>query len=137
MDTTLKSGTDSGTGRNQEATIRTLSDMDWVDLGLHEGGALTKLLITRGNSASNNLDFYVSCYLPAAYADNHSHEETEEVFYFMSGEGTFVLDGVRHAVRPGTVIHVPPGVMHSIINTGMENLVFSVSATPPEPRWNE
>lgn len=28
------------------------------------------------------------------------------------GEGSVVLDGVEHAVRPGTLVHIPPGVVH-------------------------
>ena len=29
-----------------------------------------------------------------------------------AGEGTVRLDGVEHAVRPGTIVHIPPGVVH-------------------------
>jgi len=28
------------------------------------------------------------------------------------GEGSVVLDGVEHAVRAGTLVHIPPGVVH-------------------------
>lgn len=30
----------------------------------------------------------------------------------LSGEGSVVLDGVEHAVRAGTLVHIPPGVVH-------------------------
>lgn len=29
----------------------------------------------------------------------------------LGGEGSVVLDGVEHAVRPGTLVHIPPGVV--------------------------
>ncbi len=34
-----------------------------------------------------------------------------------SGEGKAVLDGVEHAIADGSVIIVPAGTMHNIINT--------------------
>lgn len=116
-------------------TVLQAVDVDWVDLGKHIGGALTKLLITAESSGCKNLDFYISSYMPKACAEEHSHEESEEVFYFISGEGTFVLDGERHRVSAGTVIHVPPTVPHAIYNTGFENLLFVIAASPPEPMW--
>lgn len=116
-------------------TIRHAVEVDWVDLGQHIGGALTKLLVTGANAACKNLDFYISSYMPKAYAEEHAHEETEEVFYFISGEGMFLLDGERHRVSAGTVVHVPPRIPHGIFNTGFDNLVFVVAASPPEPMW--
>lgn len=120
-----------------EGVVRQATDVEWTDLGLHVNGALTKLLITKKNSGAKNIDFYISSYMPSAKAEEHSHEETEEVFYFLDGEGVFVLDGARHRVGNGIVIHVPPKVPHSIINTGFGNLVFVIAATPPEPMWTD
>ncbi len=41
------------------------------------------------------------------------------------------LSGERHVVRRHDVIFIPPGIEHSIINTGLENLVFLVITVPP------
>jgi len=30
----------------------------------------------------------------------------------LEGEGVVVLDGVEHPVRRGSIVHIPPGVVH-------------------------
>jgi mannose-6-phosphate isomerase-like protein (cupin superfamily) len=61
----------------------------------------------------------------------HVHEVAENVYYILKGAGVVELDGERHVVGPHTVIHIPPGVRHGIFNTGLEDLLFIVVASPP------
>ena len=42
----------------------------------------------------------------------HYHKRSTELYYVLSGEGSVMLDGVEHAVRPGSLVHIPPGVVH-------------------------
>jgi quercetin dioxygenase-like cupin family protein len=35
-----------------------------------------------------------------------------ELYYVLEGEGTVSLDGEEHAVRKGSLVHIPPGVVH-------------------------
>jgi quercetin dioxygenase-like cupin family protein len=42
----------------------------------------------------------------------HSHDAFDETNYGLSGEVTFIVDGVKHALGPGDVVHVPRGVVH-------------------------
>jgi len=42
----------------------------------------------------------------------HFHKRGTELYYVLSGEGTVTLDGVEHPVRAGTLVHIPPGVVH-------------------------
>ena len=42
----------------------------------------------------------------------HNHHANEEMFFVLEGEGTVSLDGVDHAVRKGSLVHIPPGVVH-------------------------
>lgn len=116
--------------------VRDITEWEWVDLAKHHEGALTKLLVTRENCDSKNIDFFLSSYAPKAYAALHSHDEAEEVFYFLDGEGLFLLDGERFTVRRGSVVYVPPKTEHGIFNTGFKELVFVVTASPPEPAWH-
>ena len=37
----------------------------------------------------------------------------------------------RSGLQPGDVIFIPPGIEHSIINTGLKDLVFLVITVPP------
>jgi mannose-6-phosphate isomerase-like protein (cupin superfamily) len=43
----------------------------------------------------------------------HYHKRSTELYYVLSGEGVVVLDGVEHEVRAGSMVHIPPGVVHA------------------------
>jgi mannose-6-phosphate isomerase-like protein (cupin superfamily) len=93
--------------------------------------AFSKMLVHPTNSDTRYFDFRISSYQPRGYAEVHSHEVAENLYYILRGKGIVELDGVRHLVEPGMVIHIPPGVRHGIFNTGVEDLVFIVVASPP------
>jgi len=42
----------------------------------------------------------------------HYHKRSTELYYVLSGEGAVMLDGAEHAVHPGSLVHIPPGVVH-------------------------
>src|SRR5262245_55690056 len=45
-------------------------------------------------------------------AREHYHKRSTELYYVLEGEGTVVLDGVEHRVHKGSIVHIPPGVVH-------------------------
>lgn len=42
----------------------------------------------------------------------HYHKRATELYYVLEGEGTVVLDGKEQPVRKGSIVHIPPGVIH-------------------------
>jgi quercetin dioxygenase-like cupin family protein len=42
----------------------------------------------------------------------HYHKIATELYYVLEGSGTVLLDGVEHEVRKGSIVHIPPGVVH-------------------------
>lgn len=42
----------------------------------------------------------------------HYHKRSTELYYVLEGEGCVVLDGVEQAVTKGSIVHIPPGVVH-------------------------
>jgi mannose-6-phosphate isomerase-like protein (cupin superfamily) len=42
----------------------------------------------------------------------HYHRRSAELYYVLEGAGSVVLDGIEHPVRKGSVVHIPPGVVH-------------------------
>lgn len=54
----------------------------------------------------------------------HNHPGCEEILYIISGEGLQVVELesglVERKVGPGVLIHIPPDVYHSTVNTGKE-----------------
>jgi mannose-6-phosphate isomerase-like protein (cupin superfamily) len=45
-------------------------------------------------------------------AREHYHRRSAELYYVLEGEGFVLLDGRSHAVRKGSIVHIPPGVIH-------------------------
>jgi mannose-6-phosphate isomerase-like protein (cupin superfamily) len=48
-------------------------------------------------------------------AKPHYHKRATELYYVLEGEGKVLLDGRENEVRKGTMIHIPPGVVHSAL----------------------
>ena len=48
-------------------------------------------------------------------AKPHYHKRATELYYVLEGEGHVLLDGEKRKVRPGTMIHIPPGVVHGAV----------------------
>jgi mannose-6-phosphate isomerase-like protein (cupin superfamily) len=84
----------------------------------HEGGA------TRERSACGWRDRLISRedapLNPAAWAhvvdiehsNLHYHKRATELYYVVAGGGTIVLDGEEQEIRRGSLVHIPPGVVH-------------------------
>jgi len=45
-------------------------------------------------------------------AREHYHKIGTELYYVLEGEGAVVLDGESIPVSKGSVVHIPPGVVH-------------------------
>jgi oxalate decarboxylase/phosphoglucose isomerase-like protein (cupin superfamily) len=66
----------------------------------------------------------------------HCHPDEEEILYVIEGEGTQMVDHCGEETRtvsPGTMIHLPPGVFHSTINTGSQPMKILVVYAPTGP----
>lgn len=68
----------------------------------------------------------------------HRHDRTEEIAYFVSGQGVARLFEAGEprdvAVGPGSVWYNPPGAWHAITNTGDEPLVLVFATIPNEEK---
>ena len=117
-------------GAKPKAKIMRIEEAFWEQPPAHFD-AFSKLLVHPTNSATRYFDFRLSSYQPKGYAEVHAHEVAENIYYILQGRGMVELDGEKHVVEPHTVIHIPPGVRHGIFNTGLEDLVFIVVASPP------
>jgi quercetin dioxygenase-like cupin family protein len=57
---------------------------------------------------------------PAAYvhvvdikdSQLHFHQRATELYYILEGAGVIVLDGVEHKIGKGSLVQIPPGVVH-------------------------
>ena len=115
-----------------KAAVVNIAEVDWQELPDHFGGAYSKLLVGPMTGRGRLIDHRISSYLPRAYVKAHSHRVQEQIYHVLDGEGVIELAGTRRVVRRHDVIFIPPGIEHSIMNTGLDNLVFLVITVPPK-----
>jgi mannose-6-phosphate isomerase-like protein (cupin superfamily) len=60
----------------------------------------------------------------------HHHAVTEEIYYILSGTAAMTLGDETRPVGPGDAIAIPPGIRHTIRNTGAAELVFLCTCAP-------
>jgi len=113
------------------AIIRNIVEVPWQQFPGHFGGALSKALVCPENARSRLIDYRISCYQPMAYVAPHTHKVQEQVYHVLDGEGLMEIGAERRVVRRHDVIYLPPGVEHSIQNSGLSDLVFLVVTSPP------
>ncbi len=72
----------------------------------------------------------------------HKHDETEQVFFILEGQGILQIDREQeHPVSPGDVVRIPPHTWHSIRATGDATLrylaidAFLGGRPKDEPTW--
>ena len=114
----------------RQAIIRNIAEVAWQQFPNHFGGALSKPLVRPETAGSQHIDYRISMYQPMAYVERHKHEIQEQVYHVIEGEGLMEIDGRHHVVRKHDFIFLPPGVEHSISNTGLVDLVFLVVTSP-------
>ena len=73
--------------------------------------------------------------IPPGRAPDHFHYY-DEVIYVLEGEGYLDCSGERAPIRPGTCIHLPKTLVHSLANTGDGEMrvlgVFRPAGSPAE-----
>ncbi|MCE5260337.1 MAG: cupin domain-containing protein [Chloroflexi bacterium] len=68
------------------------------------------------------IDWGVILLLPGERLSGHYHNEVEETFYIVEGEGTIIVNGEEHAVAAGDVLRMETRDRHELRNSGSTNL---------------
>jgi mannose-6-phosphate isomerase-like protein (cupin superfamily) len=82
------------------------------------------------NSAIRQQSLAEARLAPGAATIPHHHAVTEEIYYILSGTAAMTLGQETRGVGPGDAIAIPPGLRHTIRNTGPEELVFLCTCAP-------
>jgi mannose-6-phosphate isomerase-like protein (cupin superfamily) len=89
---------------------------------------------------SNGLQFGIAELDPGDIHYLHHHEKEAEFYYVVSGSAKVTVDEEEIAATPGTLIYMPPGTKHKIVNDGKETFVimwgFNTFHIEP-PVWHE
>jgi oxalate decarboxylase/phosphoglucose isomerase-like protein (cupin superfamily) len=74
---------------------------------------------------------------PGRGHERHNHPGVEEILYVVSGKGRQMveIDGrkVERDVEAGMLVHIPPDVYHSTVNTGKSPMRLLAVYAPPGP----
>jgi mannose-6-phosphate isomerase-like protein (cupin superfamily) len=60
-----------------------------------------------------------------------THVELDQILVVVAGEGAAILDTEQRHIRPGSLVLVPAGTQHNIVNTGPVDLRLYTVYAPP------
>lgn len=78
-----------------------------------------------------HLAFIISRQPPGAEAVLHAHDDAEEIYVLLNGEGQIRLGDEIHEARPFDAFRAAPGVLHANLNPSGEEIHWLVMAAPP------
>lgn len=79
-----------------------------------------------------NMQLVAMSLKPGEEIGAETHDDVDQFFRFERGTGVVVINGVRTPVKAETMVIVPAGALHNVINTGKEPLRLYTIYTPPE-----
>lgn len=94
---------------------------------------VSKVLICKKTVGATKISMGVNITEVGSKIPFHSHENSEEAMYVISGRGKLIVDGEEYEVTPGTAIFSPVGVKHEIVNIGDEPFKIVWAYSPPLP----
>jgi mannose-6-phosphate isomerase-like protein (cupin superfamily) len=100
------------------------------------------LVVDRADSQTSEV--FLVVLEPGEAPPLHKHDDTEQVFYILEGQGILRTgaEGHEHPVRSADIVRIPPTMLHSIQCTGNEPLRYVavdcfVGGRPAdEPTWD-
>jgi len=78
----------------------------------------TYFLVDPEKGPSRSLKMGYTTIYPTGTTTGHTHDDLEEVYFVISGEGVMVVGEDEFAIKPGDGLYVPPGVYHTTYQTG-------------------
>ena len=106
-----------------------VNQRDTIPFTTVDGSTLRELLAHR-NSAIRKQSRAEARLDAGSATTPHHHDVTEEIYYILSGTADMTLGEQTRPVGPGDAIAIPPGVRHTIRNTGSGELVFLCTCAP-------
>ena len=104
---------------------------------------INDLVMDRSEATSSEV--FVVVLDPGEAPPLHQHDDTEQIFYVLEGEGRLRIgqDQQEFAVNPADVVRIPPSTLHSIQCKGKNPLTYlAIDCFPGgrpnnEPTWDD
>ena len=114
------------------ARIRAVRLRRLSETAVEERGRLrAHFLMDAGDLGSRNMAITWVDVPPGAEQRPHAHDEAEQVYVIVRGQGRVSVAGDEEEVREGDLVFIPPSTQHGIVNTGSVMLVYVSAASPP------
>jgi mannose-6-phosphate isomerase-like protein (cupin superfamily) len=109
--------------------VRNLKDEEVLETTYRaHGGGIAQMILDR--RVLKEIGFLAIAQIgPGKQLEAHV-DPMEEIYFIMSGEGEVTLDDETRHVVPGDAIWIPTGSRHALTNTGNEDCVLLVVASP-------
>lgn len=103
---------------------------------------VNELVMDRSEAATSEV--FIVELAPGEAPPPHQHDDMEQIFYILSGQGRLEIGPAReaHPVWAGDVIRIPPATLHSIYCLGDITLrylavdCFPAGRPETEPTWD-
>jgi mannose-6-phosphate isomerase-like protein (cupin superfamily) len=69
---------------------------------------------------------------PGEEIGEETHPATDQVFFFIEGNGEAIVDGKHSPLAAGEVLCVPAGALHNVRNTSKKAMKLLTLYAPPE-----
>lgn len=87
-------------------------------------------LINRTTAGATKVSLAKLMIDPRGKSRRHYHKKMEEIYYILSGSGRITIGDESFDIEPGCAIFLPTGMIHEILNTGEQELIFVCADAP-------
>ncbi|MGV9803082.1 cupin domain-containing protein [Mycobacterium sp. NPDC003449] len=115
-------------GDTASTNVVDLADIDWHQTDLGPDFWISDDLV--GPQYSKLFSAQLTRFGPGGRSAPH-HHDYNHAFYFLLGTARVQLGEQFRETKPGTFVKIPANMLHSLVNTGSEDLVFLVIYDPP------
>ncbi|SOD92038.1 cupin domain-containing protein [Spirosoma fluviale] len=101
------------------------------ELTAHAQGA-KQVFLRNSDTPTNVTQVAYGIFTKADYCELHTHPTMEECFFFLKGEGIYVVDDQTIPLHHGVFVRIPAGVSHRLEATGddpLEYVYFGVATS--------
>lgn len=110
-------------GADEEPAV---TDVEIVDFARHNDEF--RRVVTTGAT----MQIVVMTIPPGEEIGEETHPDTDQMLFFIEGEGESVIEGERSPLAAGHLVFVPAGTLHNFINTGDRPWRLVSAYAPPE-----
>ncbi len=73
----------------------------------------------------------LNCFAPGQQHQAHIHADQDKLYYVVQGKGEASVGDESSTVTSGDLVLAPAGVIHSMKNSGTDDLIVMVVFSPP------